>query len=216
MADNLILLAGATSPRSAFSTRLAQLVIGFFATTGILAVLVTVLPVAGWWARAYSGPIEQPKGDVLVILSAANDDHGFISFSSYWRTRYALTAWRTGGFRQVVITGGGGPGIRDFLIAEGVPSQDILAEWQSKSTHDSGIACAHLLQGIPGRKVLLTSDFHMYRSIRVFRKAGIEIAPMPVPDVLKASRHLNGRLPAFETMVVETTKIVGYRLRGWI
>lgn len=188
----------------------------FFATAGFIVVFVVLLPISGWWARAYSGPIEQPKGDVLVILSAASDDDGLISYSSYWRTRYALMAWQTGGFHQIVVSGGGGPGIRDFLVAEGVPSQAILAEWQSNSTHENGINCARLLQNIPGKKVLLTSDFHMYRAIRVFRKEGIEVIPMAVPDVLKVSQHWEGRVPGFEVMVLETVKIVFYRVHGWI
>jgi hypothetical protein len=39
---------------------------------------------------------------------------------------------------------------------------------------------------------------------------------MPVPDVLRETEHWNGRLPAFETMVQESVKIVYYRLRGWM
>jgi len=186
------------------------------AAIGLITVLVTVTPLVSWWAHAYSGPIEQPKGDVLILLSAAVDDTGLISFSSYWRARYALFAWQTGGFQKIVVSGGAGPGMRNFLIAEGVPSQDIVAEWQSNSTRQNGINTARLLQGMPGKKVLLTSDFHMYRSIRVFRKLGVDVTPMPIPDVLKSAQHWNARFPAFETMVVESVKIVYYRLHGWI
>jgi uncharacterized SAM-binding protein YcdF (DUF218 family) len=187
-----------------------------FATIGLIVVLVTVTPVVSWWAHAYSGSIDQPKGDILIVLSAALDDHGLLSFSSYWRARYALLAWQNGGFQKIVISGGGGPGISNFLVAEGVPRQAIVAEWQSKSTHENGADTARLIQGMHGRKVLLTSDFHMYRAIRVFRKFGVDATPMAVPDVLKSTQHLSGRFPAFETMVVESTKILYYRLRGWI
>lgn len=187
-----------------------------FAAIGMIVVLVTVTPVDAWWARAYSGPIDQPKGDVLILLSAASDDQGLVSFSSYWRARYALLAWQSGGFKKIVVSGGGGSGILNLLIAEGIPRQDIVAEWQSNSTRENAINTARLIQGMPGKKVLLTSDFHMYRAIRVFRKLGLDVTPMPVPDVLKSSQHWSGRFPAFETMAVETTKIVYYRLHGWI
>jgi uncharacterized SAM-binding protein YcdF (DUF218 family) len=69
---------------------------------------------------------------------------------------------------------------------------------------------------MPGKKVLLTRDFHMYRAICVFRKLGIEVTPMPVPDVSRSTEHWNGRFPAFETMVVESAKTAYYGLRGWI
>jgi uncharacterized SAM-binding protein YcdF (DUF218 family) len=187
-----------------------------FAIIGIIVVLVTATPVDAWWARAYSGPIEQPKGDVLILLSAANDDQGIVSYSSYWRARYALLAWQDGSFKTIVVSGGAGPGILNFLVGEGVPRQDIVAEWRSNSTLENAINTAHLIQSMPGKKVLLTSDFHMYRAIRVFRKLGMKVTPMPAPDVLKSAQDWNGRFPAFETMAVESTKIIYYRLHGWI
>jgi uncharacterized SAM-binding protein YcdF (DUF218 family) len=189
---------------------------GLLAGIGLITVLAIATPLVSWWASAYAGPMEQPRGDVLIVLSAANDDNGGISYSSYWRVRQVLVAWQTGGFKKIVISGGGGPGILNFLVAEGIPRDAILAEWRSTSTHESGIAVANLVKGIPGKKVLLTSEFHMYRALRVFRKAGVDVAPMAVPDVFHSTEHWNGRFGALETMVVETAKIADYAIRGWI
>jgi uncharacterized SAM-binding protein YcdF (DUF218 family) len=115
-----------------------------------------------------------------------------------------------------VISGDEGPGIANFLITEGVPRQDIVAEWHSTTTRENGVETARLIQNMPGEKVLLTSDFHMFRAIRVFRKLGVDVTPMAVPDVLKASEHLDGRITGFQTMTVESFKIVYYKLHGWI
>ncbi len=183
---------------------------------GLITVVVVVSPVVSWWARVYSGPMDMPRGDVLVLLSAAADDQGNISYSSYWRARYAVLAWQSGGFKKIVISGGGGPGIFNFLAASGIPRNDMLAEWRSTSTRENGIETARLIQNLPGRKVLLTSDFHMYRAIRVFRKLGINVVPFPIPDALQAAKHWNGRFHAFETMVLESAKILYYGCRGWI
>lgn len=186
------------------------------AAIGFIFLLATLTPIDSWWARAYSGPIERPKGDVLILLSAANDDRGGISFSSYWRAREAIYAFQTGGFKKIVITGGGGPCIYEYMIAEGIPREAIVAEWQSASTRESGIAMARLMQTMPGKKVLLTSDFHMFRALRVFRKLHVDVTPMPVRDVLQSSAGWGGRFGAFEIMVGESVKIVYYALRGWI
>jgi len=186
------------------------------AAFGFITVLVISTPIVGWWASVYSGPIEQPKGDVLILLSAAADDRGGISYSSFWRARQALFAWQTGGFKRIVISGGGGPGILNFLVAYGVPREAILAEWRSTSTRENAFETGRLIYGMPGKKVLLTSDFHMYRAVRVFRTLGIEVLCMPAPDVLQAAEHWNGRFPAFQTMLVESGKIAYYRLRGWM
>lgn len=196
--------------------RTSRWLVRLLAIIGLTTVLVLTTPLVSWWVRAYAGPWDQPKGDVLILLSAAADDHGGVSFSSYWRARYALMAWQTGGFKKIVISGGGGPGILNFLAAEGVPRDAMLAEWQSTSTRDNAIDTARLLQGMPGKKVLLTSDFHIFRAVRVFRKLGIEVSPLPVSDALRLSEHWNGRISGFQTMVVETGKIVYYKLRGWI
>lgn len=186
------------------------------AAIGLFTVLVISTPLVEWWARVYASPIEQPKGDVLILLSAAGDDNGGISYSSYWRARQALVAWQTGGFSKIVVSGGGGPGILNFLVGEGIPREAIIAEWGSQSTRENGIAVARLVAGMPGRKVLLTSEFHIFRASRVFRKLGMDVAPMAAPDVLHSTEHWNGRFQAFQTMVVESAKIVYYCLRGWI
>jgi uncharacterized SAM-binding protein YcdF (DUF218 family) len=195
---------------------LGRVLIRLLAAIGLVTVLVLSTPLVSWWAQAYSGPIQQPKGDVLILLSAAADDRGGISYSSYWRARQALFAWQTGGFKKIVISGGEGPGILNFLVVEGVPREAIVAEWQSHSTRENAIETAKLIQDMPGKKVLLTSDFHMVRAVRVFRKLGIDVTPMPVPDVLRETEHWSGRFPAFETMVAESAKIVYYGLRGWL
>ena len=187
-----------------------------FAAIGLITVLVMATPIVTWWALAYSGPLERPKGDILILLAAAKDDRGGISFSSYWRARHALLAWQTGGFKKIVISGGGGPGILDFLLGIGIPRDAIVAERRSTSTRENAIQTARLIQNLPGKKVLLTSDFHMYRALRVFRKLGIDVTPMAVPDVLHSAENWKGRFSGFETMLIESTKIVYYRLRGWI
>jgi uncharacterized SAM-binding protein YcdF (DUF218 family) len=186
------------------------------AAIGFIFVLTSFTPIVSWWAQAYAGPIERPKGDILILLSAADDDRGGISFSSYWRAREAIFAYQTGGFKKIVITGGGGPGILDYMIVEGIPREAIIAEWGSRNTRQSGVAMERMLQTMPGKKVLLTSDFHMYRALRVFRKLDIDVTPMPVRDVIQRAAHWGGRFESFETMAGESAAIVDYWLRGWI
>ena len=72
------------------------------------------------------------------------------------------------------------------------------------------------MEETPGRKVLLTSDYHMFRAYRTFRKAGFEIAPRPFPDMLKLSSCWLCRWQAFVTLSDESAKIAYYYARGWI
>jgi uncharacterized SAM-binding protein YcdF (DUF218 family) len=187
-----------------------------FAVFVLTMTLVIFTPIVALWARAYSGPMNRPSGDILILLAAADDYQGEISDSSYWRANFALTVWRTGTFKKFVISGGAGPGIVNFLADNGVRREDMLAEWQSTSTRENALDTLQMLNGMPGRKVLVTSDFHIFRAFRVFRKLGMDVTPMPVPDVVETRNHRYGRLAGFETMVEESTKIVYYELRGWI
>ncbi len=109
-----------------------------------------------------------------------------------------------------------GRALENFLAYAGVPRDNITVENTSTSTRENALACARLLKGIPGPNVLLTSDFHMYRAIRAFRKAGLAVEPRPIPDAGKRAATLYLRWSAFIALTGETAKIAYYRLRGWI
>lgn len=192
------------------------------AALGLLVIAVDFSPLTFWWATVLSGNWGNPHGDVLVVLGGSVLDNGNIGGSSYWRAIYGALAYREGGFREVLICGGrtGTAAIstpmRDLMITMGVPGDRIRMEQESISTRENALFAAQILSGMPGRKVLLTSDYHMYRALHVFRKAGIELAPWPFPDVRKRSGGWMGRWPCFQDVAVETCKIAYYYARGWI
>jgi uncharacterized SAM-binding protein YcdF (DUF218 family) len=184
--------------------------------------VVTVTPVVSWWAGVLAGPWEDPTGDVLIVLGGSLLDNGLMGQSSYWRSVYALSAWREGEFHRVILSGGGPDGhsiasaMRDFLESHGVPRAAIEVETQSRSTHENALRVAELLAGAQGRKVLLTSDYHMFRAHRAFTKAGLEVLPRPFPDARKRAVGWIGRWTVFLELVQETIKIGYYRARGWV
>ena len=204
------------TPRSTWMRRLYRTTVRLCAIIGLITILTITTPLVHWWAIASSGPIEQPKGDILIVLSAARDQNGGMSFSSYWRARQAVDAWKSGGFIRVVVSGARVSGITQFLIAEGVPPDSILVEGASTSTRQNAINTARLIQNMPGKRVLLTSDFHMYRALRTFRKAGVDAAPMAVPDAIRNSEEWGGRFSVLQNLILENLKIVDYKIHGWI
>jgi uncharacterized SAM-binding protein YcdF (DUF218 family) len=183
---------------------------------GTLVMLVTITPLTGWWGRLLSGHFNDPSGDLLVILASDDLPDGIPGVASYWRAVYGARAWHQGGFRQIVVSGRPAASIRDFLVAEGVPMTAILLEARSNSTRENALNAKPLLDASPGRKVLLTSDYHMFRALGTFRKAGATLAPRPIPDIEKRVARWSGRWGAFLDLWVETLKIAGYYVRGWI
>lgn len=189
---------------------------------GLLLLIVTVTPLDAWWVTHLAGPRNDPTGDVLIVLGGASAQQGVIGENSYWRAAYAVRTWREGGFRAIVLTGGGPPGhsiaeaMRDFLVAQGVPQEVIRVETRSRSTRENALFAKPILDGIPGRKILLTSDYHMYRARRVFQRVGLEVLPRPSPDIRRRAENPLGRWDAFLELGIETVKISYYYLRGWI
>ncbi len=166
-------------------------------------------------------PWDDASGETLIVLSGSGGSDGFVGYGTYLRCEYAVRAWRDGGFQRVLVTGGGegepqAVAMKDFLVGAGVPESKILVEARANSTRQNAQFSKDLLQGSGGKLVLLTSDYHIYRATRVFRKLGLNVQTRPVPDALKRGSVWTGRWPAFLDLSKETVKIAYYRLRGWI
>jgi uncharacterized SAM-binding protein YcdF (DUF218 family) len=187
------------------------------AAVGLLLLIVTFLPVVNWWTRALSGPWENPSGEVLIVL-AGDGDAGMIGEISYWRAVYAVWTWREGGWEEIIISGGAGTAnaMRDFVVAQGVPVSAVRVEGRSHSTRENALFTASMLVADGRRKVLLTSDYHIFRAVRAFRKAGVDTRTRPVPDAGKRSNTYALRWSIFVGLLAETAKICGYAVRGWL
>lgn len=187
------------------------------AAVGLLVVLVTFTPAVSWWTAALTGPWPDSRGKVLIVLGAEPAGEGLVGYSSYWRALYAANTWHEGGWNRLVVVGHGvAQPLKDFLVYAGVPPDAITLENTSVSTRENALACARLLKGVPGPDVLLTSDFHMLRASHAFRKAGLAVEPLPIPDAGKRAATLYLRWSAFISLAGETVKVAYYWVRGWI
>ncbi len=197
-------------------------ILGYVALAVI--VLVHFTPLTQWWARALAGDWTDSPGDTLVVLSSEMEADGVLGQTSYLRALYAIRAYRETAFRKIIVTGGYtgaatrplGDTIRDFMVAYGVPRDIIVAENRAISTRENALFVKPLLQGVTGKTVLMTSDFHMFRARRAFENAGLHVVPRPIPDVLKRSRWIVNRWASMWTLILETGKIGYYEWRRWL
>lgn len=93
---------------------------------------------------------------------------------------------------KLIISGGSGSLIQDDALKEpdflkrlaeglGISSHRIIIEKKSRNTHESAVETAKIIKSRDnGKWVLVTSAFHMPRSMGVFRKADINPIPYPV------------------------------------
>ncbi len=188
-----------------------------FAAIGLVTVLTLITPATTFLAHRLSGPILAPTAPLLIVLTGADPIDGMLSESTYWRAIYAIRAWRTGAFSHILLSGKQSNAMKQFLVSEGVPASEVDLDEQSASTHESAIAVAALLRGKTGAPpVLMTSDYHMYRASRCFEKAGLTVAPRPIPDAIKLADDWYNRPSVLAIEIEEACKVAGYRLRGWI
>ena len=186
--------------------------------------IIHFTPVEGKYAGWLSGNWTQSDGEVLIVLSNDTEPGNIIGLGSYWRAVYALLAWRDGHFHDVVVSGGWQNGvdkpaaevIADFLVAGGIPRERIFTETRSASTRENALFTTRMIAAWPGRKVLLTSDYHMFRARRAFEIAGLHVIPRPFPDVIKESGVFMMREYCFGVLAGETAKIAYYWQKGWI
>lgn len=85
-----------------------------------------------------------------------------------------------------------GEELRRLAIARGVPAEKILVTRFVDNTATEAAAVADLMKAAGERRVILvTTAWHMPRSVYLFRKAGVDCQPFPVDYHLDRTRSLN-------------------------
>jgi uncharacterized SAM-binding protein YcdF (DUF218 family) len=66
-------------------------------------------------------------------------------------------------------------------IEKGIPPEKILVEQDSKDTRHNVLNSSRILKEKAWKNlILVTNDFHMQRSVRLFEKEGFQVYPAPI------------------------------------
>ena len=105
------------------------------------------------------------------------------------RLLQAIDLYKKSYIKKILFTGGSGSikyldnkegiWIKKYLITIGIPEEDILIESESRNTHENALFTKRLLDSnkINGKYLLITSAFHMRRSVACFKKVGLMVKP---------------------------------------
>lgn len=189
----------------------------------------------------YEAPVVEKmnKVDAVVVLGGMIDANtlrgGRPEFhDAVDRLTTALELVLKGRADYILISGGSGlmlqGGLRegdvlkDYLVSLGFPKQKILAERNSRNTRENALESLKIIQEKKLKSVVLvTSAFHMPRSVRCFKKVGIEVIPFPVD--FKAADHSTfpeSFFPSaqgigdFATAIRELVGLAAYKISGYI
>ncbi len=197
----------------------------------------------------YLPPAEIPHEEVIVVLGGGIYSplypRPMVEMSGAGdRVTYAFWLFQQGKADHLLLTGGSidwlssdenpATDMANLLKMLGVPEEAIWLEPESRNTYEDALYSAKILKekGI-SRIILVTSAFHMPRSVRLFEKQGLEVTPAPVDFVVTQkgwdnitnanfASQMNNLLPGAENLS-NTTKalkeylgILVYGMNGWL
>lgn len=167
--------------------RLLMILFGL-ALVGVLAYLGLVGMVC--WKEQHVPPMEDY--DAIIVLGCQVKPDGTPNLQLQWRLDAAYDAWLAHPC-QIVVTGGQGADeprpeghvMYDYLLAKGVPAEQLLCDDASVNTRQNLQAAAMLLGRRDARVLIVTSDYHLPRAIAMAEDEGFTASGV-------ASRTLGG------------------------
>lgn len=174
--------------------------------------LIWSIPQASDWLR---GGLESrypvvteaalPEAGAIVVLGGGYYgwlDRPGIQLDQLESSRIAAgaRAWLAGRAPVVILSGSGSEArtMATAIARFGVPSSVLILEERSRNTHDNAMFTTALAKQRGVRRVLLvTSSLHMPRASLLFRKAGVEVVTVPVPERALRATWQERWLPSF-------------------
>jgi uncharacterized SAM-binding protein YcdF (DUF218 family) len=147
-----------------------------------------------------------------------------------------LELYKKGKVKKLLLSGGSGAILHqedseaemmvDFLKNIGIPESDIIVEEKSRNTWENAYFTRQLLEEkYPDASCLLiTSAWHMPRSMGCFRKAGVEFTPYSVDFITERDRWApeysflpdrNG-FYYWEVLIKEWVGYLAYAVKGYL
>lgn len=135
-------------------------------------------------------PVE--KYDAIIVLGAQVKPDGELSLQLQWRLDAAVRAYRASPC-WIVTCGARGTNepveeayaMREYLIAQGVPTERILTEADSFNTRQNLSHAAKLLAGSNVESVVVvTSDYHVPRALALAEDIGLDATGIGAPTKL--------------------------------
>lgn len=175
-------------------------------------------PVAG--IIVLGGPIGIARGDVVLLSAGARVTKAVELARLHPQAKLVFT----GGAANLIspVTTTEADGARLLFTGLGLPPERLLLEDRSRNTLENAVFTRRLVDPKPGERwLLVTSAYHMPRSMGLFRKAGFPVEAYPVDwkvgtkeDLLKYYVTANDGLLLVDIGVREWLGLIAYRIAG--
>ncbi|MCE5240559.1 YdcF family protein [bacterium] len=188
--------------------------------------------------RPFTNAPEPATADVIIVLGGALDlvrsEPGRLEYGpSSDRFMYAVLLARRLPQAKIIFSGGTASLVdhakteasllKGEAIRLGIEPERIYVDDASRNTRENAIESKRILEQIGGQSVVvITTAFHMRRSLGCLRKVGMEATPYAVDfRNHRGGANLFGWVPQADQLVDSTAAIreyvglVMYRLKGW-
>ena len=145
--------------------------LGLFCAAGLMGFV--------WYKETHLPPMED--SDVIIVLGAQVKEDGTPSVALERRLTAALESYRAD--PQLIIVCGAqganepraeGDVMREWLLAQGVPETDVIAETSSFNTRENlRYARAIMEERGLSQALVVTSDYHVARALTLCRQEGV-------------------------------------------
>jgi len=124
----------------------------------------------------------------VINLNSTEDNIQFTSSSE--RILYTVNLYQSKKIKKIIISGASGSMIHNLIEADiikkyltdiGIPKKDIITENKSKNTFENAQFTTRLIKKLSKynqpKCLLITSNYHIRRSLACFKKAGLKVDP---------------------------------------
>lgn len=234
----LILIAGALL----LFTRWRRSGVGIVLASTFLLTLIAVVPVGTYALHVLESRFPKPNRlpdhvDGIIVLGGGinpwlSHSHGIPQLNQHGeRYTEAIGLTRRYPNARLVFTGGSGnlldqaqkeaPVVRVFWESLGVDVSRVTFESESRNTWENAVRTKRVVEPKPGEVwILVTSAFHMPRSVGVFHRTGWQVVPYPVDFQvpsnfnLRIGFNLDGGMTQLNLAMKEVIGLVAYHLMG--
>ncbi len=214
--------------------------------SGLLSILIFTNPfivnwvMNSWEVKAYNADEIKTPYEVGIVLGGStryydNDTKRMVFSSSADRLMQAVELYHKGKIKKLFLSGGSGfvnfqewkesEKLYPLLVSNGVKREDVLMENNSRNTYENAIETAKVLsqKGITSKCLLITSAFHMRRSLACCAKANIKVDAYSVDvrsggSIFTLDRLIQPdpeALVAWDLLTHEWVGYLVYRLMGY-
>lgn len=198
---------------------------------------ILLLPLEERFPVRSAAELEKPVDGIIILggfedFNAGTDQPGLPINEASERLTEGVRLARLNPTARIVFTGARIWGldtstsfagqIGDFLVDMGIARDRIVLEGRARNTYENATKTKALVAPKPNERwVLVTSGFHMPRSVGVFRKVGFDVIPFPVDlrirgaeDALAGFTGLSSGLLRLDLVVREYVGLLAYWLTG--